>query len=236
MSEVASTTTGTGSIKRSSSSRSRKPKTSTIPLGILLGIIIAGVGVALGTISWNLGFFWFTGMIFGFILQKTRFCFTASLRDPYLTGGTSLTKAVLIALAVTSVGFWAIMYGAHSSGQPIPGQGFVTPIGVHTAVGAFIFGIGMVISGGCASGTLMRVGEGFMMQVLSLVFFIVGSVIGAATFGWWQLNFIVTAPKVFLPDVFGWFGAIVLQLVIIGLLWIAADKYAKAKNSAGETH
>ena len=226
----------TGSIRRSSSSRSKKNKKSQIPWGILVAILLIGVGIVLAGQSWNLGFFWFTGAAFGIILQKSRFCFTASLRDPYLTGGTSLTKAVLTALAVTTLGFWAIMYGANLQGLPIPGRNFVAPIGFHTVVGATIFGIGMVISGGCASGTLMRVGEGFMMQVLSLTFFVVGSVLAAATFEFWQLNFITTAPRIFLPDVFGWFGALVVQLIIIACLWIAADKFAKAKQGAKSSH
>lgn len=226
---VANTPSG---IRRSSASRTRKKKKSQIPLGILAGIVIIGIGIFIITRSARLGFFWFTGIAFGFILQKARFCFTASLRDPYLTGGTNLTKAVLTAFAVTSLGFWAIMYGAHQIGAPIPGLNFVAPIGVHTAVGAFLFGIGMVISGGCASGTLMRVGEGFTMQMLSIVFFVIGSLAGAAHFGWWQLNSIVSSPRVHMPDLFGWFGAIVVQLVIIALLWIAADKFAKAKQGA----
>jgi glucose-6-phosphate-specific signal transduction histidine kinase len=79
----------------------------------------------------------------------------------------------------------------------------------------------------------MRVGEGFGMQKLSLAFYVVGSLLGAATFGFWELNFMVRAPRIFLPDVFGWFGAIVIQLLTIVLLWIAADKYGKAKQSAG---
>ncbi|MDA3948694.1 MAG: YeeE/YedE thiosulfate transporter family protein [Spirochaeta sp.] len=185
------------------------------------------------TQSATLAFYWFTGMIFGFILQKARFCFTASMRDPYLTGSVALPKAVLLALAVTSIGFWAIKYGAFQAGLPIPGQGYVAPVGLTTAIGGIVFGIGMVISGGCASGTLMRVGEGFGMQILSLAFFVVGSLLGAATFGFWELNFMVRAPRIFLPDVFGWFGAIVIQLLTIVLLWIAADKYGKAKQSAG---
>lgn len=219
-------------VRRSGSSRSRKQKKSQIPVGIFAGLVFVAIGLFIASQSANLAFFWFTGIAFGFILQKARFCFTASLRDPYLTGGTSLTKAVLTAFAVTSIGFWAVLYGAQVRGEPLPGMSFIAPIGVHTAVGAFIFGIGMVIAGGCASGTLMRVGEGFTMQMISLVFFVVGSFLGAATFGWWQLNFVATAPRVFLPDVFGWFGAIVVQLAVIALLWIAADKFAKAKNSA----
>jgi uncharacterized membrane protein YedE/YeeE len=199
-------------------------------LAIVVILAIAGV---LATQSSTLAFYWITGAVFGFILQRARFCFTASMRDPYLTGGTNLTKAVLLALAVTTIGFWAIKYGAFQAGLPIPGQGYVAPISLATVIGGIIFGVGMVISGGCASGTLMRVGEGFTMQMLSLVFFVVGSTLGAATFGFWRLNFMARAPRIFLPDVFGWFGAVAIQLIIIGLLWIAADKYAKAKQSAG---
>lgn len=221
----------TGSIRRSSS-RSRKKKKNQIPFGVLSLLAIITVGILLGAQSTTLGFFWFTGTVFGFILQRARFCFTASMRDPYLTGGTSLTKAVLLALAVTTVGFWAIKYGAFSRGLPIPGQSFVVPISLATVVGGIIFGIGMVISGGCASGTLMRVGEGFTMQMLSIFFFVVGSVLGAAHFGWWQENVILHGREVFLPDVFGWLGSIVVQLLTIALLWIAADKYAKAKQGA----
>ena len=55
---------------------------------------------------------------------------------------------------------------------------YVVPVSFATVIGAFIFGIGMVIAGGCASGTLMRVGEGFTMQILALFFFIVGSLWG----------------------------------------------------------
>jgi uncharacterized membrane protein YedE/YeeE len=222
-----------GGIRRSTRTRTRKKKKNQIPMGILALIGIVGIGLVLHfTVGDRVTLFWVLGCCFGFALQRSRFCFTASMRDPYLTGSTSLTKSVLAAFAVTTIGFAAIKYGAASQGLPIPGQSYVVPFGVHTMVGAFIFGIGMVIAGGCASGTLMRVGEGFGMQILSLFFFIVGSLLGAAHFGWWKLHFIVRSPEVFLPDVFGWVGAVVIQLLIIALLWIAADKWAKRKNAS----
>lgn len=207
----------------------RKPKKSQLPYGIALLAGIFAIGIYLATISAKLSLFWIVGNCFGFILQKSRFCFTASMRDPYLTGSTSVTRAVLIAFAITSIAFTAIKYGAHLKGLPIPGQGSVTPISLATAVGAFIFGIGMVIAGGCASGTVMRVGEGFGMQILSLFFFIVGSLWGAHDFGWWNANFISKRPKIFMPDVFGWFGAILVQLLVIGILYVIADKWENRK-------
>ena len=97
-----------------------------------------------------------------------------------------------------------------------------------------MFGIGMVIAGGCASGTLMRVGEGFAMQMLSLLFFVIGSLIGANHMGWWTENFIAAAPRIFLPDIFGWAGAVILQLLIIGMLYIAADLYEKKRMGITE--
>ncbi len=213
--------------------RQRKPKKNLIPVGIGVLAVIVIIGFLLAMKSALLGFFWLTGIGFGFILQKARFCFTASLRDPYLTGSTSLTKAVLIAFVVTTIGFTAIKYGAFIRGLPIPGQGYVVPISFATIFGAFIFGIGMVISGGCASGTLMRVGEGFYMQLLSLAFFIVGSLWGAHDFGWWKLHFMIEGKAVFLPDVFGWFFALVIQLLFIGLLYILADRWEQRGQKQG---
>jgi len=228
MTEVNKTET---SARRSSRATSRKPKKSQIPYGIGTVVVLVAIGMYLSTISANLGLFWLTGICFGFILQKSRFCFTASMRDPYLTGGTSLTRAVLIAFAITTIGFTAIKYGAHVNGLPIPGQSYVVPISLATVVGAFMFGVGMVIAGGCASGTLMRVGEGFTMQILSLFFFVVGSLWGAHDFGWWKLNFMLKGKAIFLPDVFGWFGAVVVQLLIIACLYMAAVTWEEKKTA-----
>lgn len=221
------TTTQATSIRRSSTPR--KKKKSQIPIALIVLVFIIGVGILLGLKNSTMAMYWGFGCIFGFILQKSRFCFTASMRDPCITGSTSVTRAVLIAFAITTIGFTAIKYGSFITNGTIPGQSYVMPISVATALGGILFGIGMVIAGGCASGTLMRVGEGFSMQMLSLVFFIIGSLIGANHMGFWELNFNATAPKVFLPDVFGWFGAVVVQLLIILLLYIAADKYEKKK-------
>ena len=207
----------------------RKKKRNQIPIGIGVFVLMIAIGALLSLLGNGQAMFWTFGGCFGFVLQKARFCFTASLRDPCITGSTSVTKAVLIAFAITSIGFTAIKYNAYANGLPIPGQSYVMPISLATVVGGIMFGIGMVIAGGCASGTLMRVGEGFGMQMLSLLFFVIGSLWGARDMGWWQINFIAGAPKVFLPDVFGWFGGLALQLFVIWMLYIAADLWERKK-------
>lgn len=215
-------------IQTSRIKKTKKKKVNQIPFGIAVLVGIVGVGFFMANNSPKTALMWIFGVALGFTLQRSRFCFTASLRDPVLTGSTSLSKAVIIAISVATVGFAAIQFSAVSKGAAIPGN--VSPVGIHTAIGATMFGIGMVIAGGCASGTLMRVGEGFLMQVLSLVFFIVGSLWGARDFGWWSEMFM---PKkgIFLPQVLGWIPALLLQFGLLLVLYILADWFGNRKTN-----
>ncbi|MEW5785688.1 MAG: YeeE/YedE thiosulfate transporter family protein [Bacillota bacterium] len=238
MSEVTAETntneTASAASLRSSSRRSvtRKPKKDQTKYGVAVLVLVIAFGIYLATISAVLGIYWLTGIAFGFILRRSSFCFGAAMRDPHMTGSTSLTRAVLVALAITSIGFVVIQYGASVKGLPLPGSGFIVPVSFATIFGAFIFGIGMVLAGGCASGTLMRIGEGFGMQMLSIVFFVLGSFWAARDMGWWTLNFISNGPRIHLPDVFGWMGAITVQLAAIAILYILAEKWENRKQES----
>lgn len=212
----------------------RKPKKSQLPIALLVTVVVIVMGIWLNQYNDKMGVYLLFGISFGVILQRSRFCFTASFRDPCITGSTSVTRAVLIAFSLATIGFTAIKYPAFVQGKPIPGMENVNPISLALVIGAILFGIGMVIAGGCASGTLMRVGEGFTMQMLSLVFFVIGSLWGAHDMGWWKANVIKDAPKVFLPDVFGWLGALIVQFLIILLLYIAAVKWQEKKMGTSE--
>jgi uncharacterized protein len=212
----------------------RKPKKSQLPIALLVTALIIGFGFFLDQAHDKMVVYLLFGISFGVILQRSRFCFTASLRDPCITGSTSVTRAVLIAFSLATIGFTAIKYPVFLEGKPIPGMDNVGQISLALIIGAVLFGIGMVIAGGCASGTLMRVGEGFTMQMLSLVFFVIGSLWGSHDMGWWRANVIKDAPTVFLPDVFGWLGALVVQFLIILLLYIAAVKWQEKKMGSAD--
>jgi len=212
--------------------QAKKPKMNQIPIGILLIAGLLALGLYIAGVNEKMVFYLVTGVCFGFILQRSRFCFTAAFRDPNLTKSTSLTRAVLIAFAVGTVGFTAIKYGAAEGALDMAG---VNSLSIATAIGAFLFGIGMVIAGGCASGTLMRVGEGFTMQLLALFFFIVGSVIADSHKAFWTTNFHDQGVKVFLPNVLnmGYLWAAVLQLVVIAVLYFLAESFEN-KNIGGD--
>ena len=228
-----------GRAKREQEQKKKKSSAKIQRVAGLLFIVAAiACGYALTSIySAKLGLMCMLGLLIGITLQRGRFCFAAAARDPMLTGGTLLSKAVIIAIAVASAGFLAIQYGAVTKGLPVPG--YIKPVGLHTAIGAFVFGIGMVLAGGCASGTLMRIGEGFTQQLLALVFFVCGVMLAKYQFDFWKELSIADAPKVHLPTALGWFPAIVIQFGLLLSLYFLVEKLGiwrmkKIKNSTSK--
>ena len=101
----------------------------------------------------------------------------------------------------------------------------VYPVGLPLIIGGILFGIGMVIAGGCATGTLMRIGEGFLIQFLTLLFFIIGSFWGAHDLSVFWDKFNKNAPRIFLSNVFGCIGALIIQIGIICVCYTAVVKW-----------
>jgi uncharacterized protein len=242
MSETSSTST---SIRRSSRARQRvtpaqqrRNKIIQISLGVLvLVLVFVLAAIAQGTNARG-AFLVLIGVGLGYALQRSRFCFTAAFRDPTLTGGTNLTKAVIIALAVSSflyMGLNMARFGlALDSLDLTKVAGHVQPVGLHTVIGAFLFGIGAVLAGGCASGTLMRMGEGFVQLWVAFVFFVIGSVLGVVAMVPIRTSpLLYSGRKVFLPEALGgWIPALILQFGLFLALYIAADLWARKKSGA----
>ena len=182
----------------------------------------------------NSAFIWAIGLSLGYVLQRSRFCFTAAVRDPVLTGGTDLTKALVVALALSSL----LYAGLHikAIGWNLQGEGKlvgnIANVGIHTLIGGFIFGIGAVISGGCASGTLMRMGEGFVQQWIAIVFFIIGSVLGGPILNLVRKsNFLHPGKSIHLAKLFGgWLPALIVQFGLLFAIYILADWYGKKRS------
>ncbi len=108
----------------------------------------------------------FVGILFGFALQRGRFCMNSAFRDTILLREFTLLKAVGIALLVQMVGFTVLAMSSVIELNPAP------LLGLANVVGSFVFGVGMVLAGGCASGITYRVGEGMvgaMTAVMGLV-------------------------------------------------------------------
>ena len=116
------------------------------------------------------------GLSFGVLLQKARFCFVSAFRDFVAFKDTRVLKGLLAGIAVMTV-FWSVQatFGYF--------RGFWTPAwGLGSLFGGFVFGLGMTLAGGCASGTLYRAGQGYLQFWLVLLFMFVGYVLFAFAF------------------------------------------------------
>lgn len=105
----------------------------------------------------------FVGVLFGFALQRGRFCMNSAIRDSILLKDYVLLKAVGVAILVQMVGFAILSLVGAIKISPTP---FFWGANL---VGSFIFGIGMVLAGGCASGVTYRVGEGVVAALSALI-------------------------------------------------------------------
>ncbi|MBN1668741.1 MAG: YeeE/YedE family protein [Anaerolineales bacterium] len=116
------------------------------------------------------------GLLFGFALQRGRFCMNSAIRDTVLLQDNTLLKSVGIAVLVQMFGF-AIMAAANIitiSPKPL--------FWGAQLIGGFVFGIGMVLAGGCASGVTYRVGEGMLGAVSAVIGLSIGATLTAMGF------------------------------------------------------
>ncbi len=117
------------------------------------------------------------GLAFGYAAQRGGFCLMRALSNLVLMGDTSIARAYVLALLVAVVGtFLLTVAGAHfpllEFAEEIPVRPFRW---LANLVGGFIFGIGMVLSGGCAGSTWYRLGEGAIGAAIVLLGFALGA-------------------------------------------------------------
>lgn len=103
------------------------------------------------------------GVLFGVLLQRSRFCYASLLTDAFLFRATRIGRGVVVATLGTMLG-WSAIYAIRGS------QGFWLPApGGYSLIGGVVFGIGMVTAGACITSTLFRVGSGQLRYVLTLL-------------------------------------------------------------------
>lgn len=190
----------------------------------------------------KLGMFLITGLSIGYLMQRSRFGFAGGIKKIYVTGEASLTKALMFLLAISLIVTAAIHYGAYLNGAQvaykavagakiIPGTQNVDPVCLLAILGGVLFGIGMMLGGGCASGTLTDAGEGEGRALIVLFFFVTGSLWGGHDMSWWQKTPLYTLKtKVYLPDVFGYMGAIVISLLGFLAIYVFAKWYENKRK------
>ena len=199
------------------------PVTRNQSAGIVAALFI--VAFAAWIMSWNftIGTFWLIGAALGVIVQRSRLCFAGAFRDLIMSGDGRIMRALLLGLAVSTVGFGLLMsrFVPNPAFGVLPPSAHIQPVGYATIVGGITFGIGMVLAGGCVSGTLWRMGEGYLNSWAAMGGIMVGLWAGLATWGWWFDNDIGQRSTTWFPTDLGMGWSIALTLAVLGALYLA---------------
>ena len=161
-----------------------QPSTNAVPVGVAFALIASGTAYLTAAVAWRQGALFLVGAGAGVLLYHAAFGFTSSWRAMIAEGRGAGLRAQMLMLAATCGVFLPVLARGQIFGQPV--RGAVSPVGFSVIVGAFLFGVGMQLGGGCASGTLYTAGGGSVRMLVTLVAFIAGSVIGARHMPFWQ--------------------------------------------------
>ncbi|MCF8209048.1 MAG: YeeE/YedE family protein [Rhodoferax sp.] len=156
------------------------PPTLTLPTSTKARLPWLAMLVMLGVVFWSgqwfgsgdpqfaaLAVIVVAGFLIGFVMHRSRMCFSRAFREPFLTAEGKMTKAVILALAV-SMPIAALLFEKKVID---PYTAIPATFWIGSLLGGLIFGIGMVFAGGCASGSLWRMGEGHLKLWVTMFFF-----------------------------------------------------------------
>lgn len=117
----------------------------------------------------------------GFIMHRSDFCMAGMFRDLFLFRRVAMLR-VLLLLIVASMVLFELARLAGWAQLPFPLLGAPSLV---NPLGGALFGIGMVLAGGCVVGTLYKMGAGSLPSLLAFVGLLVGSALYAEFHPWW---------------------------------------------------
>ena len=162
---------------------------------IVAAVLFVGYAIAVFVVAsnWRVGFLSIISGLFGFLLKYGGFGFTCTFREMVTNADFSQYRNMLIMLffATGLCSLIEAINGLHPLFDPTRSKSFSdsgAQVGVSVMLGAFFFGIGMIMGSGCASGTFVGIGEGFIKAYVVLPFFVIGATLCASNpfYRWWS--------------------------------------------------
>lgn len=198
-------------------------------LVLALVLLFGGAAYLAEAVSGRQAVLYLLGAALGLVLYHAAFGFASGWRAFIAEGRGANLRAQMLMLAVATAIFLPVLDGGSLFGRSVGGA--VAPAGVSVLVGAFLFGIGMQLGGGCASGTLYAVGGGSGRMVVTLVFFMAGSLLGTANMPWW-LSETPRLGAISLLKEWGLAGALSAQLGAFALIALATVAIERRRHGS----
>ena len=154
------------------------------------------------------------GAALGLVLYHAAFGFTTAWRTFIADGRGKGLRAQMLMLAVAVCLFFPALAAGDLFGNDV--AGFVRPLGWSIIIGAFIFGIGMQLGNGCASGNLYHAGGGQLRALPCMIGFTLGALWATKDYEWWT-TLPQFAPYSFIEQ-FGVIQAIIINLILFAVI------------------
>lgn len=122
------------------------------------------------------------GGVAGFLMHRADYCLAGIFRDLFLFGAVRRLRTLLLLVAVALVLFELL----HLLGLVVVPFPLFGPPSWANLLGGFLFGIGMVLAGGCVVGTLYKLGAGSFSALLAFLGLVGGSTLYAELHPWWR--------------------------------------------------
>jgi uncharacterized membrane protein YedE/YeeE len=155
----------------------------TSPLLVVALAIFAGFAALSFIVSTTQALLFLVGGMLGLALYQASFGFTGGWKRFATEGRSRSMRAQFLMIGLTAIVFIPLMSGLIPIDRNFVGAW--APVGVSVLFGAFIFGLGMQLGGGCGSGTLFTVGGGSARMLVTLAGFIAGATIGTLHLPFW---------------------------------------------------
>src|SRR5262249_41761104 len=131
--------------------RGTAPEINTGVVIFASAVLAAGALALANAYGWRQGALFLLGGALGLVLYHALFGFTSAWRLFIADGRGAGLRAQMLMLAIAVVLFFPVLAQGSLFGEPVHGE--FGAVGVSVLVGAFLFGLGMQLGGGCASGT-----------------------------------------------------------------------------------
>lgn len=210
----------------------------------VLAVAITGAVLAVGSLLASDGakflLYIGTGVCLGYVLVRGAFGFAGGVKRVYITGEGSLTNALIAMFTITTLVTLGIQWAQSQELVPMGPKGVfgidnVYPVGLPLALGAFIFGVGAIMAGACASGCLTDIGEGYGRAMIAFVFFILFSVPGEIARAAIESSPLGAAeiPAVHLPSLLTYPGAMIACVIGYGIMYLLVWGYEQKRKREG---
>jgi hypothetical protein len=123
------------------------------------------------------------GIVFGVVLYRADFCMAGIFRDIFLIKDYALLRSLFLLVVLSAILFHFARLSGLVAIYPPPPYGYPS---LATLMGGLLFGIGMVLAGGCVVGTLYKMAGGNLTNLIAFLGIVGGSLVYAEFHQFWK--------------------------------------------------